>query len=75
MRINFKKFVTTSSFRIKFRYVFLFSIKMKSENKGNDRFYGQIKGFFHVLQATALLYFKRFFLQWSVMEHHPKNVM
>lgn len=29
----------------------------------------------HKIQATALLYFKRFFLQWSVMEHHPKNVM
>lgn len=27
------------------------------------------------IQATALLYFKRFYLQWSVMEHHPKNIM
>lgn len=29
----------------------------------------------HVLQATALIYFKRFYLQWSVMEHHPKHIM
>ncbi|KAL5783715.1 hypothetical protein ACOSP7_008744 [Xanthoceras sorbifolium] len=29
----------------------------------------------HKIQATALLYFKRFYLQWSVMEHHPKNIM
>lgn len=27
------------------------------------------------LQATALIYFKRFYLQWSVMQHHPKNIM
>ncbi|XVF41897.1 hypothetical protein PTKIN_Ptkin01aG0317300 [Pterospermum kingtungense] len=25
--------------------------------------------------ATALIYFKRFYLQWSVMEHHPKHIM
>ncbi|KAE9619662.1 putative cyclin [Lupinus albus] len=29
----------------------------------------------HKIQATALIYFKRFFLQWSVMEHQPKNIM
>ncbi|KAI4349971.1 hypothetical protein L6164_010506 [Bauhinia variegata] len=29
----------------------------------------------HKIQATALMYFKRFYLQWSVMEHHPKNIM
>ncbi|XP_047340963.1 cyclin-H1-1 [Impatiens glandulifera] len=27
------------------------------------------------IQATALIYFKRFYLQWSVMEHHPKQIM
>lgn len=27
------------------------------------------------LQATALQYFKRFYLQWSVMQHHPKEIM
>ncbi|KAM7481850.1 hypothetical protein LguiB_006433 [Lonicera macranthoides] len=27
------------------------------------------------IQATALIYFKRFYLQWSVMEHHPKEIM
>ncbi|KAK3199373.1 hypothetical protein Dsin_022788 [Dipteronia sinensis] len=27
------------------------------------------------IQATALMYFKRFYLQWSVMEHQPKNIM
>ncbi|KAL0401191.1 UNVERIFIED_CONTAM: Cyclin-H1-1 [Sesamum latifolium] len=27
------------------------------------------------IQATALIYFKRFYLEWSVMEHHPKNIM
>ncbi|XP_012830828.1 PREDICTED: cyclin-H1-1 isoform X2 [Erythranthe guttata] len=27
------------------------------------------------IQATALIYFKRFYLQWSVMEHHPKIIM
>jgi len=32
-------------------------------------------GLVYVLQATALLYFKRFYLQWSVMEHDPKHVM
>ncbi|XP_057424261.1 cyclin-H1-1 isoform X2 [Lotus japonicus] len=29
----------------------------------------------HKIQATALIYFKRFYLQWSVMEHQPKNIM
>uniref|UniRef100_A0A2P2KYV6 Cyclin-H1-1 n=2 Tax=Rhizophora mucronata TaxID=61149 RepID=A0A2P2KYV6_RHIMU len=29
----------------------------------------------HKIQGTALTYFKRFYLQWSVMEHDPKNVM
>ncbi|XP_059439115.1 cyclin-H1-1 [Corylus avellana] len=29
----------------------------------------------HKIQATALIYFKRFYLQWSIMEHHPKNIM
>ncbi|KAG9141651.1 hypothetical protein Leryth_015338 [Lithospermum erythrorhizon] len=27
------------------------------------------------IQATTLIYFKRFYLQWSVMEHHPKDIM
>ncbi|KAJ4762491.1 Cyclin family protein [Rhynchospora pubera] len=27
------------------------------------------------IQATSLIYFKRFYLQWSVMQHHPKNIM
>ncbi|KAL5146070.1 Cyclin-H1-1 [Glycine soja] len=29
----------------------------------------------HKIQATALIYFKRFYLQWSVMEHQPKHIM
>uniref|UniRef100_A0A7C9DS43 [RNA-polymerase]-subunit kinase n=1 Tax=Opuntia streptacantha TaxID=393608 RepID=A0A7C9DS43_OPUST len=29
----------------------------------------------HKIQATALTYYKRFYLRWSVMEHHPKTVM
>ncbi|KAM1649183.1 hypothetical protein ACFX13_010531 [Malus domestica] len=29
----------------------------------------------HKVQATALIYFKRFYLHWSVMLHHPKNIM
>ncbi|KAL5566061.1 hypothetical protein UlMin_029225 [Ulmus minor] len=29
----------------------------------------------HKIQATALIYFKRFYLQWSIMQHHPKNIM
>ncbi|KAF3454505.1 hypothetical protein FNV43_RR04953 [Rhamnella rubrinervis] len=29
----------------------------------------------HKIQATALIYFKRFYLLWSVMQHHPKNIM
>ncbi|CAN6581939.1 unnamed protein product [Malus baccata var. baccata] len=29
----------------------------------------------HKVQATALIYFKRFYLQWSVMQHHPKTIM
>ncbi|XP_008811991.1 cyclin-H1-1 isoform X2 [Phoenix dactylifera] len=28
-----------------------------------------------LMQATAIIYFKRFYLQWSVMEHHPKHIM
>lgn len=31
--------------------------------------------FYNLLQATALQYFKRFYLQWSVMQHHPKEIM
>ncbi|XP_024544833.1 cyclin-H1-1 isoform X1 [Selaginella moellendorffii] len=27
------------------------------------------------IQATAVLYFKRFYLSWSVMEHDPKHIM
>lgn len=27
------------------------------------------------IQATAIMYFKRFYQQWSVMEHDPKNIM
>ncbi|GAB2277481.1 Cyclin-H1-1 [Dionaea muscipula] len=27
------------------------------------------------IQATAIIYFKRFYLLWSVMNHHPKNIM
>ncbi|CAN6876999.1 unnamed protein product [Brassica oleracea] len=29
----------------------------------------------HKILATALQYFKRFYLQWSVMQHHPKEIM
>ncbi|XP_078431921.1 cyclin H;1 isoform X2 [Wolffia australiana] len=29
----------------------------------------------HKIQATAIIYFKRFYLHWSVMEHHPKHIM
>lgn len=29
----------------------------------------------HKIQAAAILYFKRFFLNWSVMEHDPKQIM
>ncbi|XP_022979128.1 cyclin-H1-1-like, partial [Cucurbita maxima] len=29
----------------------------------------------HKIQATALIYFKIFYLQWSVMQHNPKYVM
>ncbi|KMZ56362.1 Cyclin-H [Zostera marina] len=29
----------------------------------------------HKIQGSAILYFKRFYLQWSVMEHHPKHIM
>ncbi|XP_031490128.1 cyclin-H1-1 isoform X2 [Nymphaea colorata] len=32
-------------------------------------------GFPHKIQATAIIYFKRFYLQWSVMEHDPKHIM
>ncbi|KAK8933200.1 Cyclin-H1-1 [Platanthera zijinensis] len=31
--------------------------------------------FLHKIQGTAIIYFKRFYLQWSVMEHHPKHIM
>ncbi|XP_062004473.1 cyclin-H1-1 isoform X1 [Rosa rugosa] len=29
----------------------------------------------HKVQATALIYFKRFYLRWSVMQHEPKNII
>ncbi|KAK9929692.1 hypothetical protein M0R45_026780 [Rubus argutus] len=29
----------------------------------------------HKIQATALIYFKRFYLRWSVMQHEPKNIL
>jgi len=29
----------------------------------------------HYIQATALIFFKRFYLKWSVMEHQPKHIM
>ncbi|KAJ3683391.1 hypothetical protein LUZ60_013618 [Juncus effusus] len=29
----------------------------------------------HKIQATSLIYFKRFYLMWSVMQQHPKNIM
>ncbi|KAH9288483.1 hypothetical protein KI387_032600 [Taxus chinensis] len=29
----------------------------------------------HKIQATAIIYFKRFYLRWSVMEHDPKHIM
>ncbi|XP_073226966.1 cyclin-H1-1-like isoform X1 [Cicer arietinum] len=29
----------------------------------------------HKIQATALIFFKRFYLRWSVMEHQPNNLM
>ncbi|KAH9618593.1 hypothetical protein KSS87_003950 [Heliosperma pusillum] len=29
----------------------------------------------HKIQGTALIYYKRFYLHWSVMEHDPKYVM
>ncbi|KAL4178949.1 hypothetical protein AMTRI_Chr13g84760 [Amborella trichopoda] len=32
-------------------------------------------GFPHKIQATAIIYFKRFYLNWSVMEHDPKHIM
>lgn len=32
-------------------------------------------GFPHKIQATAVTYFKRFYLHWSVMQHHPKDIM
>ncbi|XP_078164724.1 cyclin-H1-1-like isoform X2 [Carex rostrata] len=27
------------------------------------------------IQAISLIYFKRFYLQWSVMQHHSKSIM
>lgn len=27
------------------------------------------------IQATAIIYFKRFYLQWSIMEHDHKNIL
>ncbi len=35
-------------------------------------FYG---GWLLAFQATAILYFKRFYQKWSVMEHDPKQIM
>lgn len=32
-------------------------------------------GFPLKIQATATHYFKRFFLEWSISEHHPKSIM
>lgn len=36
---------------------------------------GQAFKFPHKIQGTAITYFKRFYLNWSVMEHHPKDIM
>ncbi|XP_043700484.1 cyclin-H1-1-like [Telopea speciosissima] len=32
-------------------------------------------GFPYKIQATTIIYFKRFYLQWSFMEHHLKHIM
>lgn len=32
-------------------------------------------GLLIAFQASAIVYFKRFYLQWSVMEHQPKHIM
>ncbi|KAL1341526.1 hypothetical protein HN51_028013 [Arachis hypogaea] len=49
------------------------SIKVFYENKLQE----VCKNFHfpHKIQATALIYFKRFYLHWSVMEHQPKHIM
>lgn len=47
----------------------------KRKNENSYWFYLHSSGICSFLQATALLYFKRFYLQWSVMDHHPKNIM
>ncbi|KAL5146069.1 Cyclin-H1-1 [Glycine soja] len=43
--------------------------------KGNTVFFFQYFEIVYDIQATALIYFKRFYLQWSVMEHQPKHIM
>ncbi|KAH1119269.1 hypothetical protein AAZX31_17G189200 [Glycine max] len=48
-------------------------IKVFYENKLQE-VYNNFR-FPHKIQATALIYFKRFYLQWSVMEHQPKHIM
>ncbi|KAL5184791.1 Cyclin-H1-1 [Glycine soja] len=48
-------------------------IKVFYENKLQE-VYNNFR-FPHKIQATALIYFKRFYLQWSVTEHQPKHIM
>ncbi|KAH1203234.1 Cyclin-H1-1 [Glycine max] len=48
-------------------------IKVFYENKLQE-VYNNFR-FPHKIQATALIYFKRFYLQWSVMEHQPKHII
>ncbi|KAH1245997.1 Cyclin-H1-1 [Glycine max] len=43
--------------------------------QGNTVFFFQYFEIVYDIQATALIYFKRFYLQWSVMEHQPKHIM
>lgn len=74
MRINWEKFVEPSIFHTKFRSMALHEIWLLwfPKNFWSLNFGG--KGLWY-LQGTALIYFKRFYLKWSVMEHHPKDIM
>lgn len=71
MRINFKKFVTTSTFLIKFRYVFL-SFHNEYENKSNVGFFGSTFWNWFMFCRQRLLYISKGFIyngrSWNIIQ-------
>ena len=73
MSVRFKKYVQPSLSLKKFRYLCFFEKKELEVICWDFRVV--LLQLVYLLQATALIYYKRFYLQWSVMEHNPKHIM